>query len=69
MLDEKCTPGMLASNLLGDGPQISNAVLIYRTEDDKLHWFRIGAREWAVGAMTLCKAEQIQNYLDTPSEV
>ena len=69
MPDEKCTPSMLAANLMGDGPRITDAILIYLTGDDeKQHWFRVGSNAWAIGAMDLVGAELINAFIDTPDE-
>jgi hypothetical protein len=61
---EKVTPAELAANLLNDSEKIDNAILIYETKDDYLHYYLIGRRTWAIGAMRQMDAQFIADTLE-----
>ncbi len=62
------TPSMMLAHLMSDSPRIKNAVLIYETEDEKIHFFRIGGNAWAVGAMALESACITDGYVHLEDE-
>ena len=68
MEEHEITPSELAANLLNDSQKITNAVLIYKKNDNHFIWYVVGDDSWSLGAMEKLRSHLMEVFLDQEIE-